>query len=248
MLGYYEFFLNAIDSIDRNIFSIDLYSYENRKDEAMGSWNGLDFFIFLIFFANIVLGMSRGASKEIVSLMCLSVGVIFTIKFAIPMTNFLNSSPSIQSVLKTQIIQNFMYEVGAGPLTEDMLRELSYSLSIIICFVGAFSACEAMLSFVGFAEVFGFPYATLTRKVGAGLGATRGYVFTLLLIIVLTHLFKNNPITGSYFMNLFQNTANKFDNLIGRQEVERYHEIYKDKNLYNEQEIFKTLKQETSPF
>lgn len=213
----------------------------------MSSWNGLDFFIFLIFTANVILGMSRGATKELISAMCLSIGLIFTIKFAIPLTNFLNSSPLITDVLSSVFVQNFMAAIGSGPLTEAMLKELAYSISVIVCFAGAFSVCEAMLVFVGFAEVFPFPYAALNRKLGAGLGATRGYVLTLLLILVLNHLFANNPIKGSYFIDLFQGTVQKLDYLIGSQQVERYHEIYQDKSLYNEKEVFKTLRYQDKP-
>ncbi len=207
----------------------------------MSSWSGLDFFIFLIFVLNTILGMSRGATKEIISMMCLSVALIFTIRFTIPIAVFLDKSPLIQSVLDAQMIKNFMNIIGAGPLTLDMLTELTYCVSVLICFVGVFSACEAMLTVVGFLEVFSFPYATLNRKVGAALGATRGYILTLLLILVLNHLFANNPITNSFFVNLFQSNVSLFDSLINSQNVEKYNELFKGKNLYNEQNILKAL-------
>lgn len=219
----------------------------------MSGWNGLDFFIFLIFFVNTILGMSRGATKEIISLMCLSAALIFTIKFTVPLAQFLNRSPAIQDVLDSQIIQRFVAAIGANPLTANFLAEVSYSVSVLICFVGIFSVTEAVLSVTGFVEVFSFPYATLNRKVGAALGATRGYVINLIFIMILSlHLFKNDNnaplISGSHFINLFQAAAVKLDGLIQGQEVERYQEIYQDKNLYNEKDVFKVIPQfEGSP-
>src|SRR5947207_726926 len=121
----------------------------------MGNWNGLDFFIFLIFFVNTMYGMSRGATKEIISLMCLSVALIFTIRFTIPLTHFINSSPSINNVLTAAPIQNFMAAIGADPLNADFLSQLSYGLSVLICFVGVFSVAEAVLV-SSFSEMFTF--------------------------------------------------------------------------------------------
>lgn len=208
----------------------------------MGNWNGLDFFIFLIFFVNTMLGMSRGATKEIISTMCVSVALIFTIKFTVPLAKFASSSPTVQDVINSSIVQNFMTSIGAGTLTVNMLNEMTYCLSLLICFVGIFCITEAVISFTGAVDVFTFPYATLNRKIGAGLGFVRGYIFTVVLIAVLQHLFVNSPIRGSYFYNLFQGTAQKLDLFISQQTPERYKELYQDKNLYNEQELFKQLK------
>jgi len=216
----------------------------------MNNWNGLDFFIFLIFVANTILGMARGATKEIVSMMCLSVALIFTIKFTIPLAAFFNSSPLINDVVDSTFTQNFMAAINAGPLTANLLTELFYSISLLICFVGAFSTCEAALFFTGFVEVFSFPYATLNRKVGAALGCTRGYIITLVFLSILTlHIFKNdnnllsnNFFTNSFFVNLFQSTTKKLDDLISQQQPEKYNELYKNKNLYNEKDIYKIIK------
>ncbi|MHB1949017.1 MAG: CvpA family protein [Gammaproteobacteria bacterium] len=208
----------------------------------MSNWSGLDFFIFLIFFLNLVLGASRGATKEIVSMMCLSVALIFTIKFTIPLTKFLNTSPLIQNVLQSKIIQNFMNAIGAGPLTADMLAEMTYCISLGICFVGVFSACEAMLSVVGFKEVFSFPYAALNRKVGAALGTVRGYVLaTILVSMLIIHIFKHNEIKDSYFVDLLRSSAYKLDSIIRHQQVERYGEIYNESTKYNESNVYQTV-------
>lgn len=207
----------------------------------MANWNGIDFFIFLLFFLNVILGLSRGATKEIISIMCLSVALIFTLKFTVPITHFLNNSPLINDVLTSKFVQNFMHTIGAGPLTAEMLQQLSYCLAILVCFVGTFSVCEAMLGMTGFVEVFKFPYATLNRKVGAALGATRGYIFSLIFILILVHLFKGGPLTSSYFVNLFQGSVNKLDQFIQGQQVERYKELYEGKDLYNEKNVFQVI-------
>lgn len=209
----------------------------------MGNWSWLDFFIFLIFFLNTILGAARGASKEITSFLCLTVAIIFTIKFTVPITMFLDRAPSIQDVLSAQMVQNFMKAIGAGPLTVNMLREISYCIAMLICFVAIFSIGEATLTMVNFLEVVKFPYATLNRKVGGALGAVRGYILTLLFIIVLTHLFRENPIKDSVFVNLFQNSANVFDSIIYKQNVERYKDVYKDRNLFKDKDVYQTITQ-----
>src|SRR3990167_9637606 len=185
----------------------------------MNSWNGLDFLIFLIFALNTIIGMQRGASKEIIAMMCLSVALIFTIKFTVPLTMFFNSSPLINDVVDNPMTQNFMIAIGAGPLTDDMLMELNYSISLLICFVGIYSITAASLNISGISEHFSFPYATLSRKVGAALGATRGYIITIIFLsILMLHLLKNNIggeiISGSYFAGLFRNAAVKFDEMV----------------------------------
>ncbi len=210
----------------------------------MSSWNGLDFFIFLIFLLNTILGMSRGATKEIISMMCLSAALIFTIRFTVPLTHFFDSSPLIQDVIDSSFIRNFMRAIGAAPLTADLLHEISWSLSVLVCFVGVFSVLDAVLV-SSFAEVFSFPYAVWNRKVGAALGCIRGYVINLVIIMILTlHIYKGGEgvpgsslLYGSYFIGLFQGAAMKLDGLINRQDVANYQKVFEDKNLYNVKDI-----------
>src|SRR5205085_4360245 len=127
----------------------------------MNNWNGFDFLIFLILVLNTILGMARGATKEIISMMCLSMALIITIKFTVPLAGFFNSSPLISGVVSNNVVQNFMLAIGAGPLTEDLLDQIFYGLSLLVCFVGTFSICEGALNYTGFVQVFSFPYATL---------------------------------------------------------------------------------------
>jgi uncharacterized membrane protein required for colicin V production len=213
----------------------------------MNSWNGLDFFIFLIFALNTVLGMSRGATKEIISMICLSVALIVTIKFTVPLATFFNSSPLISGVVSNNFVQNFMLQINAGPLTANLLKQLFYCISMLICFVGAFSICEAGLSVSGVTSMFSFPYETFDRKVGGSLGCVRGYVITLFLIVILAlHIYKttnammgNNFLSGSYFVRLFMGSAIKLDNIISEQQPEQYKEIYKGSHLFNANDVYK---------
>jgi len=210
----------------------------------MGNWNGLDFFIFLIFFVNTMLGMSRGATKEIISMMCLCVALIFTIRFTVPLAHFMDASPLVKDVVSAESVQKFMAAIGADPLSENFLFELNYSLSVLICFVGVFSIAEAVLV-SSFAEMFTFPYALWNRKVGAALGATRGYIVTVIFIMIFSlHIFRtenqavaNQFMSNSYFIGLFQGTALRLDTMIGGQQVTQYQEIFKDKNLFNEKAV-----------
>ncbi len=209
----------------------------------MNSWNGLDFFIFLILTLNTVLGLSRGATKEIVSLMCLSAALIITIKFTVPLSNFFASSSIVNNFVDSSMTKNFMAAIGAGPLTVDLVNQIMYSISLLICFVGAFSVCEAGLTVTGFSESFSFPYAALNRKVGGSLGFIRGYIITLILLSILSlHIYKvgnvgGNFLSGSFFTNLFSSQTQKLDQLISGQQPENYQQLYQnipynEKNLY----------------
>src|SRR3989344_4503092 len=188
----------------------------------MNSWNGLDFIVFLILTANVVLGMARGANKEIISMICLSAALICTIKFTIPLANFFNSSPIMGDFVNNAITKNFMISIGAGPLTIDTVMEIMYSISLLICFVGVFSTCEAGLNFAGVAAMYTFPYVFLDRKLGGALGFTRGYIISLLFLSILVlHIYKgssNSFISGSFFVRSFQSQIQKFDGLISSQQ------------------------------
>lgn len=203
----------------------------------MDSWNGLDFFIFLIFAVNTILGMSRGAAKELISTMCLCVALVCTIKFTIPLATFFNKSPLMVDVITSKFVQNFIASLGLNPLSTNTLQEIFYSISLLVCFVGVFSVCEGGLSMSGLLEVYSFPYAWLNRKLGAVLGGIRGYVITLILISVTTlHVFKNSDesaFKNSYFVNLFASSAVLFDSIVSKQQPEQYQKIFRDKNLYN---------------
>jgi uncharacterized membrane protein required for colicin V production len=210
----------------------------------MSNWGGVDYFIFLILLLNTLLGMSRGASKEIISTMCLSAALVVAIKFTIPLTRFVNSSPLLTDVVTSQFVQNFMKSIEMPPLTEDMLLHMGYCISLLICFTGIFCFCEAVLAYTNVLEVFSFPYAMLNRKVGASLGAMRGFVISLVFILILEHLFMGD-VPRSFFINLFETPTRTFDHLISQQAPERYKEILQDKSLYNPQSIINELENPT---
>ena len=213
----------------------------------MNSWNGLDFLIFLIFALNLILGMSRGTSREIISMMCLCAALIFTIRFTVPLANFFNSSPLAVDVVSNDFMQRFMVAIGAGPITEDLLKELFYSISMLLCFVSIFSICEAALARTNLMETISFPYAALNRKIGGALGCTRAYIITLIFLAILSlHIFKpsNNMgdgmIQGSYIAKLFQSQTQELDQLITGQNPEYYNRIL-NKNTFGPEQVLKIL-------
>ncbi|VVC76703.1 hypothetical protein AQUSIP_20280 [Aquicella siphonis] len=210
----------------------------------MSGWNGLDFLIFIILVVNTVLGMVRGGSREAISLMCLSAALIVTIRFTVPLANLINSSPLIEGVVNNTFMQNFMQAIDAGPLTVDLLNQLGYTISMLVCFVGTFSACEAGLSMTGFLEAYGFATAVINRKLGGALGLTRGYIINLLFLSILAiHLnpgFDSRLVSGSYFAGLFSSQTLFLDKLISSQDVEKYHELYMKQNIKPEQ-LYKVL-------
>jgi len=206
----------------------------------MSSWSGLDFFIFLIFLVNMLMGMSRGGMKEIISMFALCAALVFTLKFTMPLTEFVNKSPLMSDVITSSFFQNFMKSINMPPLTEAILVQLGYCISLLICFVGAFSVCEGVLSYSGMIEAFSLPTALLNRKIGAGLGATRGFVIVLVFIIVLMHMF-NGDVPSSNFVNLLQGSARKMDELISSHAPERYQEILQNAYKFNKDDIVNSL-------
>jgi uncharacterized membrane protein required for colicin V production len=212
----------------------------------MDNWNGLDFFVFLIFAANTILGFARGAIREVISMMGLSVSLIFAIKFTVPLANFFNQSPSISSVLDASIIQNFMQAIGAGSLTGKMLYQVCYSVSLLICFMFPFSICEGALVRSGIVEFYTFPYVWWDRKVGGALGCIRGYVLSLFLLSILSlHLFAFSEdqavMVHSFFVNLLQGPIQTFDSVISSQRPDQYQEIYKGRDLYKANEVLEKM-------
>jgi len=214
----------------------------------MNNWNGLDFFIFLILTINTVLGMARGATRELISLMCLSAALIISIKFTIPLANFFNSSSLINDVVTSKIMQNFMFAINAGPMTSALLNQINYSLSLLVCFVGTFSVCEAGLGVTGFLEVFSFPFAAINRQVGGTLGFTRGYIICLIFLSIFgLHLnIGGSFFSGSFFANLFQSQAQKLDGFISSQKPENYNQLYQNQP-YNAESLYKNLSKPQEP-
>ncbi len=210
----------------------------------MNNWNGLDFFVFLILTLNTIRGMSRGAGKELIALMCLSAALIFSIKFTVPLTNFLNQSPMMIAAVDNTFIKNFLHTIGAGPLTLGLSQQLMYTISLLICFVSVFSITEACITISGYAESVSMTQAVVYRKVGAAIGFTRGYIITLVFLSILTqHIFKNDQtkfVSGSFFVGLFDSQIKTFDAMIASQQPENYQELYKNQPV-NEQEIIRGL-------
>jgi len=203
----------------------------------MSNWSGLDYFIFLFFLMNILLGMARGGLKESISTFGLCAALVMTIAFTGPLTKFVNSSPLMTDVVSSPMVQNFMKAVGMPPLTYDSLVNCGYALSLLICFVGAFGVCEAVLAYSNVMEAFSLPVTLINRKVGVALGALRGFIFTVIFLVVLKHLFMGDNQYLGTFATMFQGPVDKLDYLIQIRAPERYGEILKDSNLYNTQKV-----------
>jgi len=215
----------------------------------MSSWTGLDFFIFLIFLLNTLLGMSRGGVKEIISMISLCAALVVTIKFTMPLSSWINKSPLITDVITSQFVQNFMTAIEMPSLTEPMVFQLDYSLSLLLCFAGTFSVCEGVLAYSSMMEAFGLTTTVINRKMGAVFGATRGFVIVLVFIILLEHLYAGNGsafsgnVPASGFINLLGSSAKKLDGIIIAEAPERYQEILPDKKLYDQSRVLKDLSQ-----
>jgi hypothetical protein len=180
---------------------------------------------------NAIQGMSRGTAKEILSMMCLSIALIFSIKFTLPLTNFINSSPLAHGVLSTPMIQRFMHAIGAGSLTLQLLHQIMYSISLLVCFVGIFCVLEATLTSSNVSQSMPLHEVLINRKVSSAIGLTRGYIINLIFLSIFTlHISgaDNKFVRDSFFAKLFHTQTVKLDRIIRNQKPEDYKEIYKN--------------------
>jgi hypothetical protein len=176
-------------------------------------------------------GMSRGTAKEIISLMCLSIALIFSIKFTIPLAHFLNTSPLLQTVLTTPMVQRFMHMIGAGALTLSLLEQMMYSISLLVCFVGIFTILEAALTTTSIVQTMPLHQILINRKVSSVIGLTRGYVIGLIFLSIITlHLVNDNTqfVRESFFVKLFYSQTRRLDHIIRHQKPDDFKEIYKN--------------------
>lgn len=197
----------------------------------MNHWTVLDFFVFLILAMNVIQGMSRGTAKELISFMCLSVALIFTIKFTIPLANFFNQSPLIATVIDNPMIRRFLHEIGAGPLTRELLKQITYSLNLLICFAGIFTILEAALSTPSIIQTLPLHHMLINRKISSAIGFTRGYIISLVFLSIITlHIYdqrNDKPfLHDSFFIKLFQSQTKRLDDLIRKQQPENYRDVY----------------------
>jgi len=206
----------------------------------MNSWNGVDFFIFLIFLMNTLLGMARGGLKEFISSFSLIAALVVTIRFTIPITEFMNGSPMIEEGLTSQFVQNFMHAINMPPLTEAMVLQMNYCLAMMILFVLTYSLCDAALAFGSPTEAFGLSVTIVNRKLGIALGAVRGFVISLLFVIIFIHLYEGN--VTSVVVNSLRGPAEKLDNLIRARTPEQYQQILQDEKLYHPENVLSVLK------
>lgn len=188
--------------------------------------------------------MARGGLKEIISALSLCAALVITIEFTMPLFKFINTSPLINDVITSNFFQNFMKSIEMPPLTEDMIIRLNYCLSLLLCFVGAFSICEAVLSYSSLIEAFGLPATLANRKLGGALGVVRGFVLVLIFIIVLDKIY-HDDVPASKFVNLLQGSATKMNDIVISGAPQRYLEILQDKNLYNQENVMKDLLEPT---
>jgi hypothetical protein len=162
------------------------------------------------------------------------------IKFTMPVAEYINKSPLIIDVVTSQFVMNFMKAINMPPLTDAVLFSFNFCLSLLICFVGTFSVCEATLSYSSAMEAFGMSTTIINRKSGAAFGATRGFVLVLIFIVILQRLFVGEP-PASRFIDLLGPSATKMKDIIVSGAPQRYIEILQDKNLYNQDQILNDL-------
>src|SRR3990167_5439569 len=145
----------------------------------MADFTWLDYLIFGVFFLNIILGLARGLLREIIGILSLIVALLVSIKFTLPITEFLNSSDGFKSVISA--FTSFTDFNVMGPLSY-----ISLGVSFLILFVGTYSIGEAVNYYAPAFGVLMFPrMAFIDRILAASLGYIRGYVFSLVLILVV---------------------------------------------------------------
>ena len=176
----------------------------------MAEFTWLDFLILGVFILNTLMGFARGLTRELVSIISVIVALGVSIRFTLPITEILNSSDGFKSVILA--FSTFTNINAMGPLSL-----VSLGVSFLVLFVGTYSIGEAVNYSAATFGVIMFPaFALLDRLLAACVGFIRGYIFNMVLILIvgLTPFSQGDPWSQSYFIPRIKPSADKLANLI----------------------------------
>lgn len=176
----------------------------------MADYTWFDFIIFLVFFLAVVLGLARGLMREIISLLIVIVGLIVTIKFALPLAQFLYYTKGSHDVIA------FISRYIAANNWDKYIAFFTLDLSVLLLFVGTTSIVEAVNHYVFPNAFMGAALSFLYRITGGIVGLIRGYIYNVILILILsiTPLTQDPAWTGSYFVHRLSASVNILGSLI----------------------------------
>lgn len=176
----------------------------------MADYTWLDYIIFLIFFVAIIMGLARGIMRELISLVVIAVALVITIKFTMSLTYFLYFTKGSYDVIV--FITKYISPGDWGKY----IAVFTLDLSILLLFVGTMSIGEAVNYYVYPNTIMGSAFSLLYRISGSAVGFIRGYIFNVILILVLsiTPVAHWHAWTSSYFVPRLKGAADKLGALI----------------------------------
>lgn len=174
----------------------------------MANFTIADFIISGIFFLSILMGLSRGLFKEIISLVTVIVAFIVAIKFSTPLSNFLMNSQGASDVVAT--ISKYFGVDSSGPL-----GLFTLGLSFLLIFAGVYCVGEA-LSYVSKVVQIIPGMAVVDHLLGGAVGFLKGGLFNIVLVLLvqLTPLAQNDAWTQSQLVPKIQPYAQAVANYI----------------------------------
>lgn len=143
----------------------------------MENFNGIDYFILVVFGLSMFVGFVRGFLKEAISLASWIVAAIVATTYASPLAAMFSGA-------STQAAQSAFGNSAMGATAVQGLSVLSLVISFIALFMGSLligSLIGYMFSSIATGTGFGF----LNRIMGIVFGGLRGYVIAVVLVFVL---------------------------------------------------------------
>lgn len=171
-------------------------------------FNWVDYTVLAIFLISILIGLSRGLAREIISLLTLIAAFVVAILFSNTLATVFTHSATVQN----------MVNQASSSVGENAVQSVSYlalGVSFIILFVGTIivgAIIGFILNLALQTGIVGFG----NRLLGGIFGFCRGFIMNLVLIFViqLTGLSSQSWWHESYFVNLYQPVVQWLGNLV----------------------------------
>lgn len=177
----------------------------------MENFNGIDYFILVIFGLSMFVGFTRGFLKEAISLASWVIAAIVASTYASPLAAMFTGA-------STQAAQSAFGSSAMGATAVQGLSVLSLVISFIVLFLGVL-LIGSMIGYMFSTVATGSGFGLLNRLMGVVFGGLRGYVVAVVIIFVLqlTPLGMQQAWAQSQLVQALQPSVQWFGNLASPQ-------------------------------
>jgi membrane protein required for colicin V production len=174
----------------------------------MSGFNWVDYIFLIIFFISLLMGLSRGLIKEVLSLLTWIVSIIVASMFTHRLATWFTGTPQVQSAINNT--SNTLGMNSAQPISM-----VSLAASFIILFIGSMIVCSIIASILS--QVGNMPgISILNRLAGTVFGVARGFLINIIVVFLveLSPLSQEPSWTQSQLLPLFKPGAAIVTNLV----------------------------------